>query len=96
MWPWPDTRIPAPGDMKFTIFGRLGQHCHTLSLSDLCLGLEKRILKEIMHFLYHLYGHTLAQEPLPRGGGVIKFIILVGPSLVIITMNLICLNHAPE
>ena len=56
-----------------------------LCLSGLCLGLEKRILKEIMHFLYHLYGHTLAQEPLPRGGGVMKFIILVDPSLVIIT-----------
>ena len=40
-------------------------------MSDLCLGVEK-VFKEIMHFqcmisVYVLYGHILAQEPLPRG-----------------------------
>ena len=40
--------------------------------------------------LYNFYGHTLAQELLP-GGGVIKFTILLDPSMVIITVNLVCL-----
>ena len=33
-------------------FGRpfLGHHNYILSLSDLCLGVEKKIFKEIMHF----------------------------------------------
>ena len=43
--------------------------------------------------LYDLYGQTLAQEPLPR---VMKLIILVDPSLVIITIYLVCLIYACE
>ena len=42
--------------------------------------------------LYDLYGHALAQEPLPRG--VKKFTILVDPSLVIITIYSVCLIYA--
>ena len=39
-----------------------------LGLSDLCLGVEKKIVKKINAFLlYDLYGHALAREPLPRG-----------------------------
>ena len=38
---------------------------------------------------YDLYGHILAPE-------FMKFIILVDPSLVIITIYLVYLNHAPE
>ena len=47
--------------------------------------------------LYDLNGRTSAQEPLPRGsgGGFMKFTILVDPSLVIITIHLVCLNRAP-
>ena len=30
----------------------LGHHCYRDSLSDICLGVEKKILKEIMHFHY--------------------------------------------
>ena len=45
-----------------------------------------------MHYLqYHLYGHALAQEPLPRaggGGGVMNVTILVDPFLVFITIDL--------
>ena len=43
--------------------------------------------------LYNLYGHSLAQEPLPRPG-VKKFTIWVDLSLVIITI--FYLKHAPE
>ena len=54
-------------------FGRsfLGHHynIHVLNLSDLRLGVERKIFKEIMyfHYNYDLHGHALAQEPLPLG-----------------------------
>ena len=32
-----------------------GRHYYTLSLSDLCLSEEKKILKEIMQFNYMTY-----------------------------------------
>ena len=31
------------------------------------MGVKKKFFKEIMHFHYDFYGHTLAQEPMPRG-----------------------------
>ena len=46
---------------------------------------EKRVLKEIMHFYYITYGHALTQESLPRG--VMKFTNMVDPSLVIINIE---------
>ena len=58
---------PCPGGHEIYHFGRsfLGHHYNTLSLSYLCLGVEK-IFKEIMHFHYYdLYDNALAQEPLP-------------------------------
>ena len=39
-------------------FGRppfLGHHYYTLSLPESCLGVEKKIFKEIMHFRYMTY-----------------------------------------
>ena len=48
-------------------------HYYTLSLSDLCLEVEEKIFKEIMHFHYMTY---MATAP-----GVMKFTILVDPSL---------------
>ena len=45
----------------------LGHYNYTLSLSDLCLGEEETILREIMHFHNIIYGHVLALEPLPLG-----------------------------
>ena len=50
----PQHKKPCPGIMKFTIlvdssFCHL-YFIHVLSLSDLCLGVEKKILEEIMHF----------------------------------------------
>ena len=41
--------------------------------------------------LYDLYCQALAQKPLP---GVMKFIILVDPSLVIISTFFVCLINA--
>ena len=32
-----------------------GHHHYILSLSDLCLGVKKKIFKEIMHFHYMTY-----------------------------------------
>ena len=60
---------PLPRGHEIYNFGRLflGHHYYILGLSDLCLGVEKKILKEIMYFHCDLYDHTLVQEPLPRG-----------------------------
>ena len=44
--------------------------------------------------LYDLYGHALAQEPLPRGLRNLQN--LVDPLLVIITLYLVCLIYAWE
>ena len=45
-----------------------GHNYNTLCLFDLCLIVEKKIIKENNAVsLYDLYGHALAQEPLPQG-----------------------------
>ena len=64
--------------MKFTIFGRpfLGHHYYILSLSDLWLGVEKKIFKEYKcnaFPLYELYGHVIAKEPLSWGHEIYNF-----------------------
>ena len=57
----------------------LGHDNYTLILSVLCLGEEKKIFKEMIHFtLIDLYDHTPAQDALPWG--IIKFTNLVDPS----------------
>ena len=59
------------------------------------LSREEDFSRNNVFSLYDLYGHTLAQEPLP---GVMKFKNLVYPSLVIITIYvyLVCLIYAWE
>ena len=59
---------PCPRGHEIYNFGRPfnGHHYYILGLSDLYLGIKK-ICKEIMHFHYVTYNHSLAQEPLPRG-----------------------------
>ena len=54
------TRMPVPGFMKFNIFSRhfLGHHYDIHILSDICMGVEKKIFKEIMHFHYMTYMAT--------------------------------------
>ena len=56
----PNIRTLALGGHEIYNFGRpfLGHHYYTLSLSDLCLGVEKTIVKEIMHFHYMTYMAT--------------------------------------
>ena len=66
-----------------------------LTLSFLCLGEEKKIFKEIMHFHYMTYIWPCPSTRTPAPG-VMKFAILVDPSLVIIIIHLVCLNHAYE
>ena len=54
---------PCPKGHEIYNFGRpfLGHHNYILNLSMLCLEIEKKIFKEIMHIHYDL----LTQEPLP-------------------------------
>ena len=56
--PW--HKNPCPGGHEIYNFGRpfLGLHYYILSLSDLCLGVEKKIFKGIMHFHYMTYMAT--------------------------------------
>ena len=49
VWPCPRTRTFVPGAIKFTILVDTSLGI-ILKLSYLCLGVEKKILKEIMHF----------------------------------------------
>ena len=55
---------------------------------------EEDFLSNNAFSLYDLYGLDLAHEPLPPG--VMKFTILVDPSLVNITIYLVCLIIARE
>ena len=76
-------------------FGRpfLGHDYYILSLSDLCLGVKK-IFKGTMHFHFMTYIATPQHKnPCPGGHEIYNF---VDPSLVMITIHLVCLNHAPE
>ena len=51
---------PCPGDHEIYNFGRpvLSQYNFILGLSDQCLGVEKKMFKEIMHFHYMTYMAT--------------------------------------
>ena len=50
-------KYPCPGGHEIYNFGRpfLGHHDYILSFFDICLGVEKKIFKEIMHFHYMTY-----------------------------------------
>ena len=63
---------PSPGVHEIYNFGTcinfLGHHYYiVLSLSDLCLGVEKKIFKEIMHFHYMTYV-AMPQQRTPAPG----------------------------
>ena len=65
----PQHKNPCPGGHESYNFGRPfhGHHNNTLSLSDLCLGVEK-FLKEIMHFHFMTYvAMPQQQNPCPGG-----------------------------
>ena len=55
---------------------------------------SKLYIISTIHLLSRPSPNTLAQEHLSRE--VMKFTIMVDPFLVIITIYLICLFHAPE
>ena len=60
-----------------------------------CLTYTGDIFIEIMQFNYMTkYGHAQAQEPLSRG--VMKFGVLLDPSLFITTAFSVCLINAQE
>ena len=56
--------------MKFTILvdpSLVFITIHLVCIHDLCLGVEKKIVEEIMQFHPMTYDHALAQKPLPQG-----------------------------
>ena len=65
----PQHKNPCPGGNEIYSFGRLflGHQYFILSLSGQCLGVEKKILKDIIHFDFMTYGYTLTQETMARG-----------------------------
>ena len=71
----PQHKIPSPGNEIYNFIGpSLGHYYYTLNLSDLCLGVEKMIFKEIMYahnisymvFLSHHYHALRLSESCPR------------------------------
>ena len=74
----------------------LGYYIYILSLSVLCLRVEKKNFKEIMHFtLWLIWPHPCTSTPAP---GIMIYTVLVDPSLVIITciLHLGCIDHSPR
>ena len=53
----PYHKNPCPWGHEIYNFGRpfLGHHYNIFSLFNLCLGVEKKILKGLMHFHYMTY-----------------------------------------
>ena len=80
---------PCPGGHEIYNFGTLflGHHNYKLRLPVLCLGVEWRILKEIMHvhYIYVTWSRSCTRIPVPD---VMKFTIPADPSLVIINHTL--------
>ena len=67
---------PCPGGYEIYNFGRpfLGHHYYLLSLSELCLGVEKKIFKSIMHFYYMTeMANPKHKKPCPRGPEIFYF-----------------------
>ena len=74
--------------MKFAILVDL--FLLIITILSACLGLESKVLKGIMHFHYMTY---LANPGKELRHKIYNF---GRPSLDICTMDLVCLNHAPE
>ena len=97
MWPGPSTKTLCPEVIKFSIWVVPSLVIITIHL--VCLinawRREEDFKRNHVFSIHNLYGQAPAQKPFPGGGGM-KFTIFVDPSLVVITMYLNCLNHAPE
>ena len=66
----PQHKNPCPGRYEIYNFGRpfLGHHYFILTLSDICLGVEKKIFRELMYFHYITYMVTpQSKNPCPWG-----------------------------
>ena len=59
----PYYKTPCPGGHEIYNFSRpfLGHHYFIVSFSDICLGIEKKIFKELMHFYYMTYSTDQTQ-----------------------------------
>ena len=70
----PQRKNPCPWGHEINNFGRpfLGHHYYILSMSDLCLGVEKKIFQEIHQFLNFYPKIT----PLGGGGHERRWVIL--------------------
>ena len=72
----PQHKNPCPGCHEIYNFVKpfLGNNDYTLSLSDLCLGAQKRIFKEIIHSHYMIY-MTMPQHKntYPKGCEIYNF-----------------------
>ena len=69
-------------------------HVYILSLSDLCLGVEKKIFKEIRHFYYITYlAMPLQKNPCPGGHEIYKFDRpLLGHHYYMLSLSDLCLG----
>ena len=91
----PQHKDPCSGGQEIYNLGRplLGYHYYTLSLSDLCMGVEKKIFKEIMHFHYmNFMASPCTRSPDPGGHEIYN----LGRPFLRIYLHLVCLNHALE
>ena len=92
----PQHQNPCYRGHKIYNFSRpfLGQHYYILGLSNLCLGVERKIFKEMMHFKYKTYRATPQNKnPCPRGHEIYNF---GKPFFFIITTQLVCLIYTWE
>ena len=72
----PKHRNPSLGNHEIYNSGRpfLGHHYYSLSLSELCPRVEKKIFKEIIHFHYMTYmAMPLHKNPCPRSNKIYNF-----------------------
>ena len=74
----PQPKNPCSKSHQIYNFGKpfLGHHYYILSFkSDLCLGVEKKIFKEIMHFYYMTnMAMPLHKNPYPGGHEIYNFL----------------------
>ena len=89
---------PCPGYHESYNFGRSfhGHQYFILNLSDLCMGVEKKIFEEIMHFHYMTYMATPQHKnPCPEGH---EFYNLGRPfpGHHYYILSLVCLKYASE
>ena len=60
--PWQKNSCPVNHEIYSVERPFFGHHYYFLSLSDLCLGVEKKFFKGIMHFHYKIYMATPWQK----------------------------------